>query len=68
MKTATAHTRQVANIGRDTTLPQMLHALPINSERRQRYSPPVIMATYCVAGLIGFAVVAAVVNLILPID
>jgi hypothetical protein len=64
----TAHTRQVHGISRDTTLPQMLHALPINSTRRERYSPPVILATYAVAGFIGFAVVAAVVNLILPID
>ena len=65
---ATAHTRQIAHIKRDTTLPQMLHALPINSARRQRYSPPVLITTYAIAGLIGFAVAAAVISLILPAD
>ena len=66
MKTATAYTRQVDGIRRDTTLPQMLHALPINSARRERYSAPVIITTYCVAGMIGFAVAAAVISLIFP--
>lgn len=62
----TAFTRQIDGIRRDTTKPQLLHALPLSSQRRA--NPVAIIATYATAGFIGFAVAAAVISLILPTD
>jgi len=58
-----SHTRQISGIGRDSTQTQMLRHLPLSCQNRAH--PLAIIATYAIAGTFGFAVTAAIINLIL---
>lgn len=52
-------TRRIANIKRDTTLPQYLH-LPINAPRRERANPLVIICVYASSGVIVLTIAAII--------
>lgn len=54
-------TRRIANIKRDTTLPQYLH-LPINAPRRKRANPLVIIGIFAASGTVAFAIIAILIN------
>lgn len=53
--------RRVANIRRNTTLPQYLH-LPINAPRREKINPAIVIGVVLASTLASFAIIAIIIN------